>query len=393
MKQREYLKKNVLIVSRMTPRLNSRTRRIIRTLAKKYSVTSICASPDGITNTCMRFEDSELCELSMPMHGKSIMHLAGILRVVKLNYYGVKKAFSLRPEAVVCSDSIYICAGIVAKRIFKKYFIYNAHEIMWALGNGLLLNKFLGWLEKIAIKECDFWLVPSEKRASIILEKHNIFKKYVVNQNFPIVDLNKEDRKVFKEKMYAEGVPQNKVILMFQGTLAPKRGIEELIEAAREGGFHLVIQGGGALYSKLFAIKNKNVTFLKSCPNDEIVQWLSAADVAFIYYENDCLNSAYACSNKLYASVFAGVPIICNRLPVFEDFSSEYGGVIFFESLSKDSIIKSFKIIQNNPEIISQLKEEMAHACKKMTKIMPEQLIEEAFDEIINNKQIINVGQ
>ncbi len=45
------------------------------------------------------------------------------------------------------------------------------------------------------------------------------------------------------------------------------------------------------------------MTVLDACPNHETMQWLSGADASFVYYENDCLNSAYACSNKFYASI------------------------------------------------------------------------------------------
>jgi hypothetical protein len=57
-----------------------------------------------------------------------------------------------------------------------------------------------------------------------------------------------------------------------------------------------------------------------------------------VYYENDCLTSATACSSKLYASMIAGTPVVCNTLPAFTEFSKEYGGCIFMRSLDPEEI-------------------------------------------------------
>ena len=59
---------------------------------------------------------------------------------------------------------------------------------------------------------------------------------------------------------------------------------------------------------------------------------------SFVYYENDCINSAYACSSKFYASMIAGTPVICNDLPVFRRFSEEHGACWILESLDPSAI-------------------------------------------------------
>ena len=126
--------------------------------------------------------------------------------------------------------------------------------------------------------------------------------------------------------------------MIFQGSLGRRRGLEQLLEAARTGEFSLIIQGSGEIAEHLRAHKHSHVSLLAPCPNEDVTAWLAQHDFSFVFYEYDCLNSAHACSSKFYASVFAGTPVICNRLPAFEEFAAEYGGCVFLDSLAVEDI-------------------------------------------------------
>jgi glycosyltransferase involved in cell wall biosynthesis len=253
--------------------------------------------------------------------------------------------------------------------------------MMWALGIVKPLSILLGWLERIAITVCDFWLVPSEERARLILAKHKIQKRYIVYENLPISNGGPNDRQTYRAKLQQSGVPSNALVVMFQGSLTTQRGLEALVEASKSGSFHLVIQGQGNLLPFLREQADKHVTFLSPCSNDEVVSWLSAAEASFVFYENDCLNSAYACSNKFYSSVMAGTPVICNRLPAFEAFAKQYGGVVFIDELNTESIRRGINFILDS-NIYSLLRQQMLSARKSFENLSREKEISQAFTEL-----------
>lgn len=375
----------MLIVARMTPRRNSRTRTLIRALSSTFHVDVISESADRVTPGTYIVDGGNVDELVLPLPDRSFWHLSGLLRVLTLNLRGIWLAAKGQYDIVVCSDSLYAWPGIVGRLIFRRRFVYNAHEIMWALGISSFISTILGWLERLSIRVCDFWMVPSDARAQLILNKHGFDKPYLVYGNYPTGIGGLNDRDVYRTRLFEMGVLESSPIIMFQGSLTEKRGLEQLVDAARSGRFQLIIQGRGRLLPYLIEHKHDNVTILEPCPNEEAVSWLSAADFSFVYYENDCLNSAYACSNKFYASVFAGTPVICNRLPAFELFSDEFGGVAFIDKLENKAIQQCLDDLLNKNGRWNELRQQMFAAREVLSRVHREQDIVDAFAQLASS--------
>jgi hypothetical protein len=371
-------KLDILVVARMSPRRESRTRRLIRALTPRFNVRVISEAPAGSPEMSGRVDGAQLDEIALPFPGVRLGYLTGWVRVVYFNIHATLAALRAGPETVVCSDSLYCLAGIVSSHFLHRRFIYNSHEIMWALGNAPWLSRFMGWLEKVAIRSCDFWLVPSEERARLILARHRLEKPFVVYENFPILEARPAHPAPAGMKPALARISGDRPTVMFQGSIVPGRGLEQLVQSAQAGGFHLVIQGEGPLLDQIGRRENRNITFLEACPNAETVEWLRQADLSFVYYENNGLNAAYACSSKFYASVFAGVPILCNRLPAFQSFGRKYGGVAFFDSLDPQTIAACIRNALE-PERHARLKREIRDARGQLMKIRLERRIARAF--------------
>ncbi len=370
-------RRRVLVVARMSPRLNARTRRLVRSLSKAYDVRVICEKPRGLPPP-----DSgtagHLVELEFSRKSGGRMHLRGLWRVLRLNAAGAWWVLSWRPDVVVCSDSLYVLPGAVASLAFRAGFVYNSHEVMWGMDSPRWMTPALAWSEKHALRMADAWMVPSEERRDLIHEYHGLSKPCLVVLNLPDPSQPGQEPLGFaglRERLRALDRP----IVMFQGSLQENRGLEALVELGRTGLVHVVIQGTGPHRGWAEKQASDCVTVLPPCPGGETAAWLKLADLSFIWYPSGTLNEQWACSNKLYASAFAHRPVLANRLPAFESFSSRYGGIWFFDSLESTSLHASVRSLLCTEGALLRLKREMAGAAKDLAIGDPDEDIRDAF--------------
>lgn len=376
----------VLLVARLSLRRDTRSRLIANALADTgiYRVTSISETSDYAANTTDCLGNVRTREVRLLLPGKSLWHIAGALRVLQMNVIGSLEVLKGQHDIVICGDVPYCLPGVLAKSIYGRKFVFDSHEIIWSTGMNQLLSSTFKVLERLILRYCDLWLVASDDRACVTMQHQRLTRPYVVLENFPVFDPAAPMPTGYSQKV--EELRQlRKLVVMYQGRLLPRRGIEQLVQAACTSGFHLVIQGSGPL---LHAIeRHENMTVLEPCSNNEVVSWLGLADLSFVYYENVGLNYAYACSSKFYASVFAGIPVLANHLPAFEDFAGRYGGVIFFDSLTPESIREAIISVANSPERLDTLKAEMRSARDQWLQRDQRQVIVRAFDQMMKSSE------
>ena len=372
---------SMLIIARMTPRLNSRTRKLIKALSDHFSIRVISENSESREIRIRILDGAELVEIPLSIPDHQLWYFTGILKVIEFNLFSTWDAIRHNHTVIVCSDSLYIFPGILAKKLFGRKFVYNSHEIMGGMNNPPFVSCILNWLERLAINTCDFWMVPSDARARIILNTHKLEKPYIVYANYPMLKQPSLDRNVYRSHFVSLGLHDEKPIVIFQGSLTEKRGIEELVQAAARGNFSLVIQGKGSLQAYLKKHMHENMLLLDACPNDEVLEWLNAADLSFVYYENDCINSAYAESSKFYSSIFAGTPILCNKLPAFQIFAEKYGGIKFINVLNPNEIDRSITDIFNSPDYYERLRNEVIQARNQLIEMPEEEIIKRAFSD------------
>src|SRR5574341_2205182 len=155
---------DILVIARMSPRREARTRRLIQALTRDFTVHVVSEREDEFIRKAKYLDGARLDEITLPFPNLHLWYFTGWLRVVYFNIYTTMVALYSGASTVVCSDALYCLAGIIYKLFLRRKFVYNSHEIMWGLGNLPLLSHFIGCLEKIAIQLCDFWLVQSEER-------------------------------------------------------------------------------------------------------------------------------------------------------------------------------------------------------------------------------------
>jgi glycosyltransferase involved in cell wall biosynthesis len=114
------------------------------------------------------------------------------------------------------------------------------------------------------------------------------------------------------------GLAADRLVVLYQGAFRPDQGIDLLLAALEDpvlaelpltGAF----LGFGPLEARLreaSVARPGRVVLLPPVPSEELLDWTSGADVAFVGTPPTTINQTLTTPNKLFESVMAGVPVL-----------------------------------------------------------------------------------
>lgn len=149
-------------------------------------------------------------------------------------------------------------------------------------------------------------------------------------------------------------------IALYHGGFIPGRGIEVFAESLLEPGLervHGVLLGFGPMHDQLVALATEDrfggrLHVLDAVPPDELIGWVSGADVVVIPVQPTSFNNRIGLPNKLWEALAAGVPMAVSDFPelrrvVLEDPQQPLGRT--FDPASTASIAAAIRAIVDLP--------------------------------------------
>jgi glycosyltransferase involved in cell wall biosynthesis len=199
--------------------------------------------------------------------------------------------------------------------------VYDAHELYCEISTLSPREKRV-WrvVERLLIRRADAVLTVCESIAGELSQRYSIRKPTIV-LNCPPASAypRRGDDGVLRRK--AGLMQTDEPIVLYQGGLAPNRGLHELIHAARylQRGV-LVLMGSGRLRDELAALIGRlrltgRVVMTDAVPQHELLSYTVGADVGVIPYRAIGLNNTYTTPNKLFEYLAAGLAVAGSRLP------------------------------------------------------------------------------
>lgn len=252
-----------------------------------------------------------------------------INRVISVIFW-TKTVKSLSPHIISCHDLISLLIGWLSNvsSFNKSKLIYDSHEFEYARdeSRGKFTLFCIKHLERFLIKRCAFSIMVNDSIADEVVKLHHLKERPVVARNFPYRWPIDEQEIANKRKAFIKnnGLPEKAKIVIYQGALSKRRGIENAIRAISliEGSVYLLIIGSGqpSYVESLRKLANdlsiaKRVIFHPAIQYSELWKYTGMADVGLCILENVCMNHYLALPNKFSEYIQSLVPIVSNNFP------------------------------------------------------------------------------
>ena len=261
----------------------------------------------------------------------------------------------LRPDIVHAHDLGTLSAGLTFSRLHDARLIYDSHELEMHRNATFTEQqiKQRRFEEAQGIRAADSVITVSESIASHLEEEYAI-KRPLVVYNAP--DLRSQSKVVSRNIREDAGVIEGEPLCVYVGGVTVNRGLENVIRAMQVWPEMKLATVGPVRPQTKAELQDlvvglglqSRVRFLDPVPSDSVVRYISDADISVLAIQNVCLSYFYCMPNKLFESVFAGLPVGVAALQDMSDFVTKWGVGVVFDEQSPQSIAENLRELYLN---------------------------------------------
>ena len=307
----------------------SRILKIVRSLRSRAVFTQLrvlAVWKEGLPRHEVLADGIEVLRVA-PLFGGAMKGTAGRLLKVVGWYLGV--LWALRGVKVSCFNchSLPVLPLSVLVKLWKRcVLVYDPHELETETAG---LRGTRQWLarrvERLLVGRAHAVCVVNRSIADWYAARYRLKQVWVV-RNVPYRSESEPVRTGLLRQ--AVGLAPEAQLFLYQGLLAPGRGVGLLIEAFSRlpSDRHLVFMGYGELEERIreAAARHANIHFMPAVPPEQVKDYTVDADVGISLIENVCLSYYLCLPNKLFEYAACGVPAVVSAFPEMGRFVDEY---------------------------------------------------------------------
>ena len=222
-----------------------------------------------------------------------------------------------RADILVANDLDTLLANYLASKFRFCTLVHDSHEYF----TGVPELEGRPGVQKIW-KRLERWIFPKLKLvytvndsiARLYKEEYGIEVKVV--RNFPI----SLPALPVKKKREELGLPANKKIILYQGSVNVDRGLVEAVEAMQyvTNAILLIVGDGDIIDEVKMRVgklnMNDRVLFYKRVPFEQLQQFTLHADIGISLDKDSNINYRYSLPNKIFDYIHSGVPVLASGL-------------------------------------------------------------------------------
>lgn len=341
---------------------DSRTLNLSKTLLKRGD-SVIIIGMSGDAEILKNYERVTIIDIKCPEDVRAYRMWALFISSI------LSKIHLMRSDFWWALDIYMLCVGWVFRWIKGGRLLFDAREIYSDLGETKdypLKAKFFLHLESLFIREADL-VYSSGWLDSAYLKKLYGIKEPEVLLNVPEFVEPKSEKRL-RAKF---NIPDEHIIVAYQGILLPGRGFEKIIEAVNEiTNVHFCVIGGGPEQSQILrkaeaAGCSDRVHCTGWIPYEELLSWSTDVAVGLVLIENMTQSLRYALPNKLFEHAMCGTPVIATNLPQMAKVIQENeSGLLISPTFDAYEIREAINII-TQPNMYSKLQQGAKEVAKR----------------------------
>ena len=192
--------------------------------------------------------------------------------------------------------------------------VYDSHELATQRSRMKRLRRWwASWNERRGLRHIDRLIMTTRSRAQYMVDRYGIEFPALIRNVPEMIEI--EEGWDLHERL---DIPDDRRILLYQGSIQEYRGIEEAIEAATMlDRCVLVVIGYGYHRPTLEQmVRDRGLTdtvkFFGPIPNDQLLWYTASADVGLCIIVGESLSYRWSLPNKLFEYMMAGIPLVAS---------------------------------------------------------------------------------
>jgi glycosyltransferase involved in cell wall biosynthesis len=262
-----------------------------------------------------------------------------------------------RPDVVHCHDLATLPAGVAITRGTDAKLIFDAHEYatLEIENEAWLTNWYKRRTERRCLKHIDGMITVSDGFARTFQEEYGVERPTVIlNTQMFYRQSTLGGRTVRQDLGFDASVP----LAVYLGGLNPRRALRQLMEAlAQMPWLHFAKVGGRTVRWEELLIDTAEelgcrdrLHILDAVPPEEIIHYIKDGDFGIVPRIRFSIQQGYSMPNKLFESVFGGLPIAYGQTEEMHTFVDRFKLGIPMDCLDPNDIVRAVTDLYNRRE-------------------------------------------
>jgi len=254
-----------------------------------------------------------------------------------------------------------LAVGWLLARLRRAKLIYSSDEL--CLDRRTLEDepvwkrRLYGAYERFFIQRADVVVVTDRYHGKALEERYPGVRPIVVRNVSEVV--KRLPKKVKLPELDGQGLR----VLIYQGILAPGRGLEEVVRSLEQlEECALLVVGTGPLAHDLRLLAEDlrvadRVVFRDSVPFGELLGYMAAADAGMVLTQDSCRSDFLAAPKKFYEYLMLGVPVVASDFPELRELVTEYAvGTLVDDPSDPSGVARAVRAMFANSQTYQQMR-------------------------------------